>query len=254
MAPPHLIAHRGWALRYPENTRAALAAAIEAGARFLETDVQLARDGVPYLFHDRTLERLCGVPGAVHERTSAEVDVLRASEPKSFGTRFRAEPVARLAVVAELLRAYPGVSCFVELKRVALEHHGIDAVLDAVLPVIEPLAGRCALISFSLPVLTAARQRTRLPVGPVIEAWSELGLAELRALEAEYVFADLACLPQSGPLRVPHGRLAVYEVARPELALELGARGASFVETFAIGEMLAAFRQLGFRSEETRPA
>jgi glycerophosphoryl diester phosphodiesterase len=249
MAPPHLIAHRGWALRYPENTRSALAAAVAAGARFLETDVQLSRDGVPYLFHDRTLERLCGVAGALHERTSAEVDALRASATRSFGRRFSDEPVARLAVVAELLRDHPQVSCFVELKRVALERHGHDRVLDAVLPVVEPLGERCALISFDLPVLAAARRRTRLPLGPVIEQWSELAGAELRALAPEYVFADLDGLPHAGPLRLPHGRLAVYEVARPELALELAARGASFVETFAIGEMLDAFARLGVPDE-----
>ena len=251
MAPPHLIAHRGWALRYPENTRAALAAALEAGARFVETDVQLSSDGVPYLFHDRTLERLCGVEGAVHRLTSREVDALRASEPKSFGQRFRALPVARLEVVPELLGLHAHAFGFVELKRVTLDHHGIERVLDTVLPVVEPLAGRCALISFSLPVLTAARRRTKLPLGAVIEDWRLLADQELRALAPEYVFADLECLPPSGPLRVPHGRLAVYEVARPELALELGARGASFVETFAIGEMLTAFAQLGLERRKT---
>ena len=36
-----LIAHRGYAARYPENTRESLAAAVEAGARYIEFDVQL---------------------------------------------------------------------------------------------------------------------------------------------------------------------------------------------------------------------
>ena len=39
---PDLVAHRGYALRYPENTLAAFQAAITAGARFVECDVQLS--------------------------------------------------------------------------------------------------------------------------------------------------------------------------------------------------------------------
>ena len=50
-----LVAHRGYAARYPENTRESLAAAVRAGARFLEFDVQLSADGVPVLLHDVTL-------------------------------------------------------------------------------------------------------------------------------------------------------------------------------------------------------
>ena len=46
-----LIAHRGWAARYPENTVPAFRAALEAGARFVELDVQLSSDLVPVVFH-----------------------------------------------------------------------------------------------------------------------------------------------------------------------------------------------------------
>ena len=64
---PELVAHRGYTLHYPENTLVGLEAAIKAGARYLEVDVQLSADKVPVLFHDRNLQRLCGVGGQVHE-------------------------------------------------------------------------------------------------------------------------------------------------------------------------------------------
>jgi hypothetical protein len=36
----------------------------------------------------------------------------------------------------------------------------------------------------------------------------------------------------------------VYEVTDPQVALKLAKRGVSLIETFAIGEMLAAFEPL----------
>jgi glycerophosphoryl diester phosphodiesterase len=55
---PRVIAHRGLSARFPENTHAAFAAAIEAGADGVELDVQMTRDGVPVIFHDETLARV----------------------------------------------------------------------------------------------------------------------------------------------------------------------------------------------------
>ncbi|HEX9022508.1 MAG TPA: glycerophosphodiester phosphodiesterase [Geobacteraceae bacterium] len=48
-----VLCHRGYHLHAPENTIDAFAAAIEAGADGIETDVRLSADGVAVLFHDR---------------------------------------------------------------------------------------------------------------------------------------------------------------------------------------------------------
>ena len=52
-----LLAHRGWASRYPENSRAGIEAALRAGVPSVEIDVQLSGDGVPMVIHDAGLER-----------------------------------------------------------------------------------------------------------------------------------------------------------------------------------------------------
>jgi len=39
MSHPELVAHRGYAFRYPENTLLAIKAAVDAGAKFVEFDV-----------------------------------------------------------------------------------------------------------------------------------------------------------------------------------------------------------------------
>ncbi len=238
-AAERLVAHRGWARRYPENTLSSVRGALEAGARAVEIDVQLTRDLVPFLFHDRTLARLCGVPGSMAERTSAEIARLFASETARLGPRFAAEPLASLDSFVELLGDWPGVLAFVELKRVSLEAFGRERVLEAVLPRLAPLTGRAALISFDLEVLQLARSRSLWPLGPVFDAW---GLAERAAaseLGSEFVFCDLDGLGAARTIDLPGSEVIVYEVAEAEMARQLFARGASRVETFDIGPMLA---------------
>jgi len=59
-----------------------------------------------------------------------------------------------------------------------------------------------------------------------------------------FLFCDVEALPKSGNLHRPNIQLAVYEVATPEQALQLAARGVDFVETFAIGEMQKALSKI----------
>jgi glycerophosphoryl diester phosphodiesterase len=68
------LAHRGdW--RYaPENSLAAMLAALEVpGCDGLEFDVRMSRDGIPVLLHDETLARVQGRPERVRE---LDADVL----------------------------------------------------------------------------------------------------------------------------------------------------------------------------------
>lgn len=66
-----LFAHRGLHdmsgdLPIPENSLAAFQAARDAGYG-VELDLNLTRDGEVVVFHDETLDRVCGVPGGVAE-------------------------------------------------------------------------------------------------------------------------------------------------------------------------------------------
>jgi hypothetical protein len=72
---PVLIAHRGGVVASgaPECSRAGMRLASSAGYTMLELDVQESKDGEPVVFHDRTLQKACGVDGAVRDYTSAEL-------------------------------------------------------------------------------------------------------------------------------------------------------------------------------------
>jgi glycerophosphoryl diester phosphodiesterase len=249
MPLPELIAHRGHAACYPENSLPGIEAAVGAGARFVEVDVQLSADRVPVLFHDRSLERVCGVPGAVHEHDFATLSALSASERERFGERFAGNRLASLAQFAELLAGHPDVNAFVEIKTGAVDRFGTRAVLDTVARVLAPVARRCVLISFSVPLLADARrgfpsrggQAGWGALGGVIDRWDER--RRMMGLRLDYLFCDLKGLPPSGPLEFESARLAVYEVADAQLALALAGRGVQFIETFDIARLAAELAQ-----------
>jgi len=53
--PTWVIAHRGASADCPENTLAAFDEALHQGCDGIELDLQLSRDGLPVVYHDRTL-------------------------------------------------------------------------------------------------------------------------------------------------------------------------------------------------------
>ncbi|MDA8364322.1 MAG: glycerophosphodiester phosphodiesterase family protein [Gammaproteobacteria bacterium] len=241
MVLPELIAHRGYALHYPENTLVAIESAIRAGARFVEVDIQLTSDKEPVLVHDRDLERLCGITGKVHEFSLARLRNLRASEFGRFGYRYVHVPIPTLAELVALLQDQPQVGVFVEIKRIAIERFGIEPVLACVLPVIQEVRSRCVLISFSLEFLLAARRAGWHSVGAILEGWGDRRSELVRKIRPDYLFCDAASLPRRRKLRASPAKLAVYEIEDPDQALALAKRGVDMIETFAIGEMRSAF-------------
>lgn len=62
---PIAFAHRGAAMGCAENTHEAVETAVSMGYRYVETDIQASRDGVPVLWHDETTDRLLGPPGRI---------------------------------------------------------------------------------------------------------------------------------------------------------------------------------------------
>lgn len=241
MHPEQLIAHRGWQRRYPENTLPALAAALDVGARRVEFDIQVDADGCPWLCHDADLQRIAGQPLDICSAATTTLAGVSAHEPERFGTRFAGTPLPTLTDAVALLLAHPQATAYIELKRHSLRRFGSSAVLDAVMPALQPLRERAVLISFDFPVLKQAQARGWQRLGPVLDDWTQYGGGEVAALEPELVFVKHERLPDALPaLPWP---LAVYEIDDPRIARSLLARGVRHIETFAIGELLATLTE-----------
>jgi len=71
-----IIAHRGGAILWPENSLLAFRRAIEAGVDAVECDIHLSADGVPMVMHDATLERTSNGTGPLSARSAAELAAL----------------------------------------------------------------------------------------------------------------------------------------------------------------------------------
>jgi glycerophosphoryl diester phosphodiesterase len=238
MIIPQLVGHRGYPRHYPENTLVGIEAAVIAGARFVEVDVQISRDRVPVLFHDRGLKRICGVDGRILDFRYDELWSFRASEPGKYGERFSNVHITRLDELGHFLQRHRNVTAFIELKRSSIEHFSAETMLNLVRRALKPVLDQCVLISYALDALLMARRDGWQPIGVVIDHWKERQQEIIAAIQPQFLFCDVNDLPRDGELRIPGMKLVIFEVAEPRVALDLAARGVDFIETFAVGEML----------------
>lgn len=117
---PLLIGHRGAAGVAPENTLPAIKAGSQSGAEFIEIDVQLSRDGVPFVFHDDTPARTTNVeqvfPGREHQPiTSFTWDELQQLDAGSyFSAAYAGERIPHFDQVPPAVTGTTGV--FIEIK------------------------------------------------------------------------------------------------------------------------------------------
>ncbi|NNF95338.1 MAG: glycerophosphodiester phosphodiesterase [Halobacteria archaeon] len=241
----HLVAHRGYPARLPENTLPSIEAALQAGARYVEVDVQLSKDAEPMLFHDRELQRLCDQTGAVHDYNWHELQVFRVHDRDRFADDLLDIAIPHLHELVALLRQHPDVTVFIELKRVSLERFGIQEVVKQVLPLLQLIKDQSVLISYSLEALQYLRQVSDYPLGAVIDEWAQREQSAVLALKPEYLFCDYQSIPVAGNLECEGCKLVLFECTDPRQAYDLLQRGVSLVETFAIGEMLAAMDAIG---------
>ncbi len=113
----------------PENSMAAFRKAVEAGLG-MELDVQVTKDGVPVIFHDFKLERVCGAKGKVVDYTFEELQaytlcqsgerIPRLSDllamvngrvPLIVEIKAETADVSGCVMIDKLLRAYQGAYC-----------------------------------------------------------------------------------------------------------------------------------------------
>ena len=147
-----IVGHRGDRAEAPENTMVSLELAMDDLA-FVETDVQLSRDGVPVLFHDTTLERVAGDPRRIADLDLA--DLRRLDVGAWYGRDHVGERMPTLDEFLTALGARETARALVELKA--------DWRPDEVRTVVDlierhGLRGRVVLQSFSLETLFAVQR------------------------------------------------------------------------------------------------
>jgi glycerophosphoryl diester phosphodiesterase len=237
---PQLVAHRGNAVDFPENTLAAFSSALQLGVRWLELDIQLSSDLVPIVIHDHTLERTTDQSGPVFDRSCDALCTISAGEPQRFGARFADERLATLADAVKLIRAVPDARLFVEIKSESLDHFGHRTVVEGVLKVLPRDGRQFIVIAFDDAAVELARQLGHLPIGWVLHKYDAASRQRCQALTPEFVFCNYTKFPKRAALWAGPWKWASYEVRDADVARALCSRGVSLIETMAVRDMSSA--------------
>lgn len=203
------IAHRGLhdaAAGIVENTRPAVAAAIEAGYA-IEVDLRVSADGEAMVFHDSTLDRLTRETGPVGERTARALQLVEFKVADE-----------RMMTLGELLDLVQGRTPLVIEIKSQWEHTG--QLEDRVVQMLRGYRGPVAVMSFDpRSVAWVRRAAPALPRGIVAERfrdetyWSRLTAVQRFALRhmlhlghtRPHFFAyDVRGLPSAAPLIARH--------------------------------------------------
>ena len=115
---PRVFAHRGLATEAPENTPLAFAAAIAAGAEYIETDVHASADGVAMIAHDPDLQRTAGRDVRVSQLTKVELGRLDLGERQHMPT------------LAEVLDGFPETRFNIDIKSADAVEPTVRTILD----------------------------------------------------------------------------------------------------------------------------
>ncbi len=153
MSAVRVVAHRGASGHAPENTMAAFRRAVELGAGFIETDLQLSRDAHFVALHDTSLERTTNGRENVHDFTLAELQRLDAGS--WFSPEFAGERIPTLDEILQFARQ-TGVVFYLEIKVSGVwgtEHALVAALTEA------GMLERVVVLSFDLATLTQLHRR-----------------------------------------------------------------------------------------------
>ncbi|MGN0167871.1 MAG: glycerophosphodiester phosphodiesterase family protein [Acetatifactor sp.] len=159
-----LYAHRGLHDNNsdaPENSMRAFEKAVEAGFG-IELDIQMTRDGVPVVFHDFSLKRICGAEGKVCDYTYEELQQFSLCGTDQKIPRFE-----------EVLRLVDGrVPLIVELKIEAAD----TSICSAGDKLLSEYRGMYCIESFNpLGVLWYRRHRKTVVRGQLADAFCREG-------------------------------------------------------------------------------
>jgi glycerophosphoryl diester phosphodiesterase len=250
-ARARVIAHRGLSAAAPENTIAAVRAAIGIGADMAEVDVTLSADRHLVVIHDETLDRTTDGRGEVAAFTLAELQRLDAGS--WFAPRFAGE---RVPTLDEVLAEVEGrVLLNVEIKSEAVERGIVDKVAAAIRA--RRMAGEVIVSSFAPAALEQMRAaapeiRTAVLYNPDVHAGQDpveivrgLGAS---AFTIKRTRLDPRMLQRCREAGIP---VAIYTVNSPRRFRKLSLKGVHAVFTDDPGRIVA---QLGRTKATVAPA
>jgi glycerophosphoryl diester phosphodiesterase len=239
---PVLIAHRGYSGQYPENTLLAYKEAYEHGAKYMELDLQLSADRVPFVHHDANLKRMSGVDLDIRDTKSKQIKTLRASYPDRYGEEFANNKFTTLRKFTKWMKHHSDVTVFMEIKQESIDRFGLTEFVDQTYRRIldAGVESQCVIISFNDEVVRYTREISAMQVGWVLPKWNSANEAVLRDLNPNYMFCDKESLPKKNDdIWQGDWQWAIYNLDDVSSAIAMANRGFEFLETNQIGNLMA---------------
>ena len=240
---PLVVAHRGASEQFPENTLAALRAAVAAKALVVEFDVYQTKDGAWVVLHDATLDRTTDAV-AKFGRKEVRVDALTLAEVRTLDAgawkdpKFAGERVPTLEeALAAILPAIPMVerkggdaaALVAELRRLdAIDRVLVQAFDWPWLEAVHRAEPKLLLGALGSKELDAARSREIAATGAQLVHWDHRTLTT-EAAAAVHAGGQLLCVYTVDPDVLLLGAAAIgcdlITTNRPARAMALREQG-----------------------------
>lgn len=239
-----ITAHRGASVAAPENTMAAFRTALDAGATYVELDVQRTADGRIIVLHDGDVMRVGGDPRKVKDLTVAELQAIDIG--RKYDARFTGEVPPTLEEVIALVRGRMKIN--IELKYNVPDPGLAPAVIDLLKR--EDFLGEVVITSLDYAALKQVKAiEPRLPTGHIVTA----AVGNVVRTEADFLSLNSARATPS-LVRRAHAagkQVHVWTVNQPEVMLRMIERG---VDNIITDDPALLTRVIGERKALGRPA
>jgi glycerophosphoryl diester phosphodiesterase len=225
---PHkiLFAHRGASADAPENTVPAMQLAKKLGAKWVEFDVTLSKDGELFVFHDKMLERTTNLHGQIARKSAV---ALSQADAGSWFSPMYAD--ASIPTLKEMLAALMELDLNMNLE---IKPHD-NRVTELVVKILDTVKTQWPkqrtppiFSSFSHQAMIELRQRDAgLKLGLLLKQWSEQWEAEADGLNCETVHLHIGCATPEhvNAIKKTGRKVFCYTVNTIELAQDLFTMG-----------------------------
>jgi len=209
-----VFGHRGYPAKFPENSLAGFAYALDHGIDGLEFDVHLTKDQVPVIMHDEHIDRTSDGKGLINDYTLAELRQFHLAEN---------EPIPTLAEFLTLVGTHD-VQLNLEFKTDKIQYPNIEKIVMGMVHA-TPLKHPVIFSSFHLPTLKTCQQLAPnesycwLTGKPVVNAGAFVASEHLDGLHLSLYQADVPVAER------------IWTVDDPALAKELFRKGVAGIFT-----------------------
>jgi len=236
---PKIVAHRGYAKIYPENTLLSISSAYELGACFVEIDIQCLSDGTIVIYHDDNMQRVSNVNKNIMSLSKDDISKYFASENSRFGEKFKNIKISFLIEMVAVLKKYSNRKLLVELKDESLSQFGISTVVDNVYNDLQSVWEQIIIISYNMDSLKYSREKYGCEVAWVLTNWDDNSHQLVNEFKPEMIITNYKKIKfDTDGLWPGPWQWVTYEVTDSEHAIALYDKGVDLIESMDIGGLL----------------